>query len=448
MVRNWLSAALVGSVLFGLSTVLATADTEQWSPPGPGEYSTPPGITLIDVMHLKGEWTYQWTRLGDADGNTLYISEHDTEVGKSFCRAECAQTFPPVLALPDAKAQGDWSLVPREEGRLQWAYRGKPLYRFARESHIHEVVNNVLNRDLAENTIISKAHVDKDALLPPEGWHIARFNPVADMPMPMAISAANIPWANGYGLVSSDGMTLYTQERGTSGFDSICDGNNCGLGWLPFEAPALATAVGDFVPVSRPTGLRQWAFRGALLFTFGGDADPGDIRGLEQAAEDSEPGWQLALLKRHYMPSGIALRNQAVFGKALFSAAGKPLYSRNPLEIQRFYHRNVVYQKGKLLGNKGCDAQCEQQWPPFLAPDDAVACGYWEILRRADGRRQWMYKGHALYTYENDDDSGVANGNNIYDYVIGDGRYKIADVAENHRGIPIGAALHWLAVVP
>ena len=41
---------------------------------------------------------------------------------------DCAKAWPPVLAAKDAKAFGDWTLIKREDGTNQWAYRGKPVY--------------------------------------------------------------------------------------------------------------------------------------------------------------------------------------------------------------------------------------------------------------------------------------------------------------------------------
>lgn len=440
MIKHHWFYGIAPALLFATGPVFGATDIS-----GLDGYSTPPGITLIDVMHLHGEWTYQWTRLGDAKGNTLYVSDNDTVPGMSHCTGECAETFPPVIAANGAQAEGDWSLVVRGDGKLQWAYRNKPLYRFTKETRIHEVVNNVLARELAKDNILRKAAVDETALLPPAGWRVARLNPAADMAMPAGIAVRNLPWNSSHGLVANGGMTLYV----LGGDVNTVTDQTGEFVWQPLYAPALARSVGLFSPLLREDGRKQWTFRGAPLFTFSGDYDPGDVNGVAFAAHNGDSRWQLAALKRHYTPERVKVRDHPVFGRLLFNAEGKPLYSRNPLEIQRFYHRNMVYQKGKLLGAKGCDALCEKTWQPFWAPEGAQSQGYWEVLARPDGRTQWMYKGHALYTYAKDKTDGVVNGNNIYDYVIGDsGRYKIADVMQDHNGINISAALYWLVVMP
>jgi predicted lipoprotein with Yx(FWY)xxD motif len=68
--------------------------------------------------------------LTDSRGMTLYVFDKDKVRGQSACNAHCAVAWPPLLAGADAKASGKWSLVTREDGSHQWAYKGKPLYTF------------------------------------------------------------------------------------------------------------------------------------------------------------------------------------------------------------------------------------------------------------------------------------------------------------------------------
>jgi predicted lipoprotein with Yx(FWY)xxD motif len=53
--------------------------------------------------------------------------------GKSVCNGPCAANWPPLKAGMDANAMGDWSIVVRDDGSRQWAYKGKPLYTFAND---------------------------------------------------------------------------------------------------------------------------------------------------------------------------------------------------------------------------------------------------------------------------------------------------------------------------
>jgi predicted lipoprotein with Yx(FWY)xxD motif len=66
--------------------------------------------------------------LVDAKGMTLYILDRDTTPNKSTCNAQCAINWPPLMAAADAKDNGAYTVVTRDDGGKQWAYKGKPLY--------------------------------------------------------------------------------------------------------------------------------------------------------------------------------------------------------------------------------------------------------------------------------------------------------------------------------
>ncbi|MGF6089717.1 COG4315 family predicted lipoprotein [Pseudomonas sp. 18173] len=63
----------------------------------------------------------------DHKGMTLYTFDKDTG-GKSVCTGECAKHWPPLKAEAGAKAEGKWTVVQRDDGSMQWAFDGKPLY--------------------------------------------------------------------------------------------------------------------------------------------------------------------------------------------------------------------------------------------------------------------------------------------------------------------------------
>jgi predicted lipoprotein with Yx(FWY)xxD motif len=69
--------------------------------------------------------------LTDSAGLTLYVFDNDTTVpGKSACTGPCLNMWAPFFAMSGAKALGDYSLITRDDGKQQWAYKGKPLYRW------------------------------------------------------------------------------------------------------------------------------------------------------------------------------------------------------------------------------------------------------------------------------------------------------------------------------
>lgn len=63
---------------------------------------------------------------------TLYTFDKDSS-GKSSCYEECADNWPPLLVDANASSYGSYSLVKREDGKMQFAYKGKPLYYFLKD---------------------------------------------------------------------------------------------------------------------------------------------------------------------------------------------------------------------------------------------------------------------------------------------------------------------------
>jgi len=71
----------------------------------------------------------------DASGRTLYTFDRDAAgSGKSACNGQCAELWPPAKAEADAKPEGDLTIVTRDDGSKQWAYKGKPVYTYAKDS--------------------------------------------------------------------------------------------------------------------------------------------------------------------------------------------------------------------------------------------------------------------------------------------------------------------------
>ncbi|MFY4260845.1 hypothetical protein ACOTCG_24890 [Achromobacter xylosoxidans] len=71
--------------------------------------------------------------LVNSAGMTLYTFDKDAG-GKSTCNDQCAKIWPPVTAAADAKASGDLSIITRDDGSKQWAYKGKPVYLYAKDA--------------------------------------------------------------------------------------------------------------------------------------------------------------------------------------------------------------------------------------------------------------------------------------------------------------------------
>ena len=71
--------------------------------------------------------------LTDANGMTLYTYSRDM-TGYSNCNGACATAWPPFSAAADAKASDDWTIIVRDDGKRQWAYKGMALYAWSKDA--------------------------------------------------------------------------------------------------------------------------------------------------------------------------------------------------------------------------------------------------------------------------------------------------------------------------
>lgn len=69
----------------------------------------------------------------DPRGMTLYTFDKDVN-GKSMCNGPCAENWPAFIAADDAKPTADMTVVVRDDGKKMWAYKGKPLYTFKKDT--------------------------------------------------------------------------------------------------------------------------------------------------------------------------------------------------------------------------------------------------------------------------------------------------------------------------
>ena len=68
-------------------------------------------------------------------GMTLYTFANDVAgSGKSACNGGCATNWPPLMATESDKAMGDFSVIKRDDGKMQWAVKGKPVYYWVKDA--------------------------------------------------------------------------------------------------------------------------------------------------------------------------------------------------------------------------------------------------------------------------------------------------------------------------
>lgn len=81
-----------------------------------------------------------------SNGMTLYVFDKDAG-GKSMCNGKCTENWPPLMAAAGGKGTGDFDVITRDDGKMQYSYKGKPLYYWAKDQkpgdRTGDGVNNV-----------------------------------------------------------------------------------------------------------------------------------------------------------------------------------------------------------------------------------------------------------------------------------------------------------------
>jgi predicted lipoprotein with Yx(FWY)xxD motif len=392
----------------------------------------------------------------DYEGNVLYASPEDTTPGVSACIGDCAKTWVPLLAGQDVTPVGYWSVIDRDAGRMQWAFRGKPMYRYVEEMDKPET-KSMSSGDYADLGVAkektdseNKAAAEEKKLSAEDkvieqsasarrvpdgqghevdGRYVVEIDPTTWMTLPMGITVEEVRAASGLVLSTTKGRSLY-YFAGDS--NALLESEI----WTPVEAGQAVLPVGDFTIMERADGIYQWAFQDKPLYTYSGDREYGDANGLYE----NDPRFQVAHVMHYFMPDSIQVRKSHTYGGLLETLNGETLYVRE----RGNGGVDAVYRGdrgrigiGQSLGIKTCDSTCESTWKPLLAPAGAKPTGYWGLYDRPDGGKQWAYYGYALYTHSGEEEM---NSVEVYDDVD---HFEVAGDQPN-AGIP----LHWRVAPP
>ena len=79
------------------------------------------------------------------NGMTLYTFDKD-QGGTSACSGKCIENWPAFVAGADAKPEGDYTIITRDDGSKQWAYKGKPLYLWVKDTKAGDVTGDGVNK--------------------------------------------------------------------------------------------------------------------------------------------------------------------------------------------------------------------------------------------------------------------------------------------------------------
>jgi predicted lipoprotein with Yx(FWY)xxD motif len=218
------------------------------------ELALPSGIAVREIPNVSAQG------LVDGEGMTLYVLDSGATRRAEACPfSTCNDAWKPLAAAELARRVGQFAIVERSDRTRQWTYQGRPLYTFSGDTAAGDV-NGLSANAVAQVAVISRYFT------PPE---------------------VAIRMTPGFGTVwtTASGMTLYSQNRGGKNRNPsrpnanvVCDAD-CQKVWHPLTAAADAEASGYWSLAQRPDGARQWAYRGHLLFSYGLDEKPGDMRG-------------------------------------------------------------------------------------------------------------------------------------------------------------------------
>ncbi len=323
------------------------------------------------------------------------------------CDSDCLTRWRPALAPAKARPLGEWTVVPRNDGTRQWAFRGKPLYTFLKENEFKDFTHLYFSRS-------PPGRVQQVAGAGVDGAVVVEADPGDRMKLPVGISVAENLTANGMILASGPFNSPLYAYSGKSP-----DDRKVTKGFRPFPAAMADRALGDFAIRNRPDGSRQWVYLGQPLFTFDDDTDPGDVNGV-----DVIPGMAPAMAFRFYLPPEVAIKkDEHVHGRFTEAKTGRFLYVRDRLGYGgagRFGPERLDPLVGRAVGISGCDQECEKEWKPLLASKEAQPRGHWTLYDRPDGRRQWAYRMYALYTHPSDAPDSVYGAERV-DVAFDDG---------------------------
>lgn len=118
-----------GSGLYGTPPVATHPSSAPSAAPSSSPASQNPGDTK--QANIDGG-----PALVDANsGLALYTFDGDTVADQSNCTGGCLAIWPAHAATSNEKATGSFTIFKRSDnGTLQWAYKGKPLYTFAADT--------------------------------------------------------------------------------------------------------------------------------------------------------------------------------------------------------------------------------------------------------------------------------------------------------------------------
>ena len=96
--------------------------------------------TLAACASMTGGAMAPYTKVNDgmlvgSNNMTLYtFAKHAAGSGKSMCNGPWATNWPPLLVDGSPAVSGDYSVITRDDGKKQLAFKGMPLYFWVKDT--------------------------------------------------------------------------------------------------------------------------------------------------------------------------------------------------------------------------------------------------------------------------------------------------------------------------
>jgi len=313
-------------------------------------------------------------------------------------RKGCTDLWHPVFAAADAEEVGEWTIVERRDGALQWAYEEQPLYTSIKDSQPGDAVGGT-RRSFGGDSPAKRVPVGPPSLHPP-GFSIRST-------------------FNGRMLATDRSASVYSFD-GDTATSTACEGA-CLTNWEPVVAPSLAREQGEWSLFERSPGVRQWVFRGKPLYTYALDAGTWSQTGTDI------PGWN-NVYTQLAEPYPASFKSQpTMVGNALATAEGKSIYVYNCGEDSQDQlgcdHPDDTQVYRLAMCGAGDPERCQEHWPYVIAGADEESTGrIWRIVwidpmtgrfaepNQEGALRVWAYRDRPVYTFGGDTRPGDLHG--------------------------------------
>jgi predicted lipoprotein with Yx(FWY)xxD motif len=273
------------------TTAVATA-APATEPAQPVATTLPPAPAPVDAA-VKISQTALGDVLSDPNGMTLYAFTNDVDA-TSTCSGTCAEAWPPVLVDPDfivspGLDSGIFATTQRDDGTHQLVAGKWPLYLYAADAKPGDVTGQ--GSGDVWYAVDTSGRLVGDSGESGGDYDAAGAATTTPTTAPPAVATADaapvVQLADtelGRILTDAAGMTLYLFTPDEAGSPTCVDG--CAQAWPPLlvdDVTALFAAEGidasALSTVEHPNGGQQLKIGKWPLYTFGGDAAPGDTTG-------------------------------------------------------------------------------------------------------------------------------------------------------------------------